>query len=221
MSAAHGEQVRILEEHHVEEGRSVNWWGMIFFIASEALIFANLIAAYLYLEIRGLQAGQPWVLPNGEALDFIYPLINTFILLSSSGTAIIAMRGVKRGNWRWVAGWLTVTMVLGLIFLGGQAYEYTNLFSQGFTLSSAGITKPLFNKAFGSAFFTLTGFHGLHVTVGIIFLLIVIIRTLRGHFNEKKHFAVEAVDMYWHFVDLVWVFVFSTVYLLPLLMGGK
>ncbi|MBO0780391.1 MAG: heme-copper oxidase subunit III [Ktedonobacteraceae bacterium] len=209
MSAAHGEQVRIVEEH-VEEGRSMHWWGMIFFIASEALIFANLIAAFLYLEIRGGQTGTPWLLPNGEHLDFWYPLVNTVILVASSFTLFPVKRNIRRGNWQGVAVWIGISIFLGAAFLGGQVYEYLNLIlNDKFSLATG---------AFGSGFFTLTGFHGLHVTIGIIFLLIVLIRALRGHFSEKKHFAIEAAEMYWHFVDIVWIFVFSTVYLLPQLL---
>lgn len=205
MSISHGEQVRV-SEGHGGEGRSLGWWGMIFFITSEALIFANVIAAYLYLEIR---QGR-WVLPSGEHLDVLFPAINTVILLASSGPVILARAGIARGNKRALVWGLLGTIILGSIFLSGQAYEYTNLFGQHFT--------PQY-QVFGSAFFTLTGFHGLHVTIGVIFLLICLIRAIRGDFDEKKHFAVEAGEMYWHFVDLVWVVVFSTVYLLPLALG--
>lgn len=209
MSAVHGEQVRVLEEHG-QVGRSINWWGMIFFIASEALIFANLIAAFLYLEVRNLNTpGGTWLLPNGDKLDAIYPAINTVILLASSFPARQAGIGAARGQRKRLIAGLAGTILLGVIFLGGQLYEYTNLFSEGFTISY---------KAFGSAFFTLTGFHGLHVTIGVIFLTICLIRSIRGDFSAKKHFAVEAAEMYWHFVDVVWIIVFSTVYLLPLLL---
>jgi cytochrome c oxidase subunit III len=207
MSIAHGEAIRTLEEHGEEDGRGLNWWGMIFFITSEALIFANLIAAYLYLEIR---QPEPWRLPNGDHLDILFPAINTVILLSSSIPAHIAGLGIAKGNRRNLILGLIGAIVLGSIFLGGQAYEYTNLFGMNFTPSY---------QVFGSSFFTLTGFHGLHVTVGLIFLIIVLLRSLRGDFTAKKHFAVEAAEMYWHFVDGVWVFVFSTVYLLPLIRG--
>ncbi len=208
MSTVQGEPITAAAEHQIV-GRSVNWWGMIFFITSEALIFANLIAAYLYLEIRNGSA-NPWRLPTGEHLDYYYPLFNTFILLASSIPAILARRGAVSGNRRQMLGGLLGTIILGSTFLGGQVYEYTNLFSQNFT--------PQY-KVFGSAFFTLTGFHGLHVTIGVLFLLICLIRGLRGDFTPKHHFAVEAAEMYWHFVDLVWVVVFSTVYLLPLVLG--
>ena len=210
MSVAHGEQLGTLEEHGEEpEGRSINWWGMIFFITSEALIFANFIAAYLYLEIR---TGN-WKLPT----ELTYPLINTFILLGSSIPVRIAGAGIAKGNQRNLKLGLSLTILMGAAFLGGQVYEYSGLFGQNFTPQSNNIAG--LPAVFGSAFFTLTGFHGLHVTIGLIILLIVLLRSLRGDFTAKKHFAVQAAEMYWHFVDGVWVAVFSLVYLLPLLRG--
>ena len=207
MSAAHGEQVRLLEEH-VEVGRGINWWGMIFFIASEALIFANLIAAFLYLEIRN--PASVWRLPSGEQLDWKYALGNTAILLASSVPIRIAGAGIANGKRRNLILGLIGTIILGSIFLSLQINEYVTLLRGGFNIQ---------HGVFGSAFFTLTGFHGLHVTIGLMFLIICLIRTLRGDFTEKKHFAVEAGEMYWHFVDIAWIFVFSVVYLLPLLRG--
>ncbi|HVB75679.1 MAG TPA: heme-copper oxidase subunit III [Ktedonobacteraceae bacterium] len=202
MSVAHGEQVGTIEEHGQEGGRSINWWGMIFFITSEALIFANFIAAYLYLEIRN----GNWQLPT----DLTYPLINTFILLASSIPVRIAGAGIAKGNQRNLKIGLFFTALMGAIFLGGQVYEYTGLFGQHFTPQAT---------IFGSSFFMLTGFHGLHVTVGVLFLVICLLRSLRGDFTAKKHFAVQAAEMYWHFVDGVWVIVFSLVYLLPHIRG--
>src|SRR5579863_7916843 len=115
MSVAHGEHVGTGEEHGQGE-RSINWWGMIFFIASEALIFANFIAAYLYLEIRN----GNWQLPT----DLTYPLINTFILLASSIPVRIAGAGIAKGNQRNLKIGLFFTALMGAIFLGGQVYEY-------------------------------------------------------------------------------------------------
>lgn len=216
MSIVHGEQVRVLEEHVGEVGRGINWWGMIFFISSEALIFANLIAAYLYLEVRsnnGVSSGAidvtKWVLPSGGQLDWRYPLFNTIILLLSSVPVIWARSSIAKGQQRPLIIGLSLTIIMGLVFLGGQVYEYTNLIHDGFTITY---------RSFGSAFFLLTGFHGLHVSIGVLFLIICLIRAIRGDFTEKKHFTIEAGEMYWHFVDLVWVVVFSTVYLLPLLL---
>ncbi|GAC1377916.1 MAG: hypothetical protein NVSMB33_00690 [Ktedonobacteraceae bacterium] len=213
MSTVQGEPIAASVEHQVA-GRSLNWWGMIFFIASEALIFANLIAAYLYLEIRN-DATMPWKLPTGEHLDYLYPLFNTFILLLSSIPVRFAGAGIAKGNRRNLVIGLLLTILLGAIFLGGQVYEYGNLFN---TCAGGQCFTPQY-QVFGSAFFTLTCFHGLHVTVGVIFLLICLLRSLRGDFSAKNHFAVEAAEMYWHFVDIVWVIVFSTVYLLPLIRG--
>src|SRR5712692_1430071 len=187
MSIVHGEEVRTLEEHGESPGRSIGWWGMIFFISSEALIFANIIAAYLYLEIRN----GSWQLPT----ELLIPLLNTFILLSSSIPAHIAGTGIAKGNQRNLKIGLLLTIILGSIFLGGQAYEYSGLFGQNFTPQAT---------VFGSSFFTLTSFHGLHVTVGLIFLIIVLLRSLRGDFTAKKHWAAQAGEMYWHFVDGVW-----------------
>ena len=210
MSVAHGEQLRTLEEHGEEpEGRSINWWGMIFFITSEALIFANLIAAYLYLEIR---TGN-WRLPT----ELTYPLINTFILLGSSIPVRFAGAGIVKGNQRNLKLGLLFTVLMGAAFLGGQISEYSGLFGQHFTPQGNNLAG--LPAVFGSAFFTLTGFHGLHVTIGLLILIIVLLRSLRGDFTAKKHFAVQAAEMYWHFVDGVWVVVFSMVYLLPLLRG--
>jgi cytochrome c oxidase subunit 3 len=208
MSTVQGDPVVGAVEHEVA-GRSLGWWGMIFFITSEALIFANLIAAYLYLEIRDMNGQWSFKLPSGDYLDFIFPLFNTFILLASSIPVRIAGAGIAKGNRRNLVLGLIGTIILGSIFLGGQAYEYTNLIAANFTVQY---------KVFGSAFFSLTGFHGLHVTIGVLFLVICLIRSLRGDFTAKDHFAVQAGEMYWHFVDFVWVVVFSTVYLLPLLL---
>ncbi len=212
MSVAHGEQVRILEEHGEEGGHGIDWWGMIFFITSEALIFANIIAGYLYLEVRQ----GSWVLPNGDHLlgPDIYTLIliiNTIILFSSSIPARLFGRALAQGDQSRLKRYLITTAIMGAIFVGLQfGVEYPHLISLGFTPQT---------NIFGSSFFTLTGFHGLHVTVGVIFLVICWLRALRGDFTGKRHFAVEAVEMYWHFVDGVWVVVFTVVYLLPLIRG--
>jgi cytochrome c oxidase subunit 3 len=209
MSVVHGADPLTEAAEHEVAGRSNAWWGMIFFIASEALIFANLIAAYLYLEIRDYGTAFAFRLPNGDHLEVILPIINTVILLSSSLPARFAGASIARGKQRNFVLGLIGTIILGAIFLSLQAYEYTGLFSQNFTIAY---------KTFGSAFFTLTGFHGLHVTIGLIFLIIILIRAIRGDFTANRHFAAQAAEMYWHFVDGVWIVVFTTVYLLPLLI---
>src|ERR1700720_442927 len=117
MSLVHREQVGTIEEHGNEGGRSMNWWGMIFFISSEALIFANLIAAYLYLEIRN----GNWQLPS----ELWFPLVNTFILLGSSFPVHFAGTNAAKGNMRNVKIGFLATIIMGAIFLGGQIYEYS------------------------------------------------------------------------------------------------
>src|SRR5260370_20398559 len=156
MSIAYTGEVSTPGEHEELAGRGINWWGMAFFIASEALIFANLIAAYLYLEIRN----GNWQLPT----ELWFPVVNTFILLGSSFPAHFAGTNAAKGNMRNVKIGFLATIIMGAIFLSGQIYEYSGLFGKNFTPQAT---------VFGSSFFTLTGFHGVHVTVGLIFLLIV------------------------------------------------
>jgi heme/copper-type cytochrome/quinol oxidase subunit 3 len=207
MSIAHKEQSISMsgEVPHVES-RGLGWWGMVFFIASEALLFANLIAGYLYLRVR---AGT-WPPPGGPILEKPFLVgggnylivINTVILLGSSVPMIFAGRASRRGNMRWVPWLILLTIVMGVTFLSLQAVEYvTNGFNVG-------------DGLVGSTFYTLTGFHGAHVTVGVIFLLVNFFRALRGQFTKEKHFSLQAGEMYWHFVDIVWIFLFTLVYLI-------
>jgi cytochrome c oxidase subunit III len=180
------------------QGRSINWWGMLAMISSEVIFFANLIIGYLYLRVR---AGQ-WPPQGIEPLELLLPTINTAILLSSALPMHGAHLAIRRGDRKGMQKGLILTAVLGMIFISGQAWEYTHA---PFSLKSG---------TFGSTFFTLTGFHGLHVIVGIILIWICFFRSLRGSFNREHHFGVEAATMYWHFVDAVWVILFGVLYLL-------
>jgi cytochrome c oxidase subunit III len=200
MSAAVSPTETHAEGEHTT-GRSYGWYGMVFFLASEAIFFANLIASYLYLRIRTTGGGEAWI-PSGVEFDMTLPLINTFVLLSSSFPMHYAARAITRGNKRGLAIGLILTVILGSIFLSGQAWEYTHA---NFNPSTG---------VFGSTFFTLTGFHGAHVTVGVIFLLICFLRSLRGDYTKDRHFSVNAAEMYWHFVDAVWVLLFIVLYVL-------
>src|SRR5262245_44367104 len=182
------------------EGRPFGWYGMVFFLASEAFFFANLIAAYLYLRV---EHGAPFA--DKEKLNIPLVIVNTVVLVSSSFVLTWAVGGLKRGNNRRLAIGIGLTALLGLIFLGVQAYEYTALVSEGLTVSSS---------IFGSAFFTLTGFHFAHVSFGVLLLTVGLFRSLRGHFTEERHFGLTATEMYWHFVDVVWVVLFLTVYII-------
>lgn len=181
------------------QGRSIQWWAMVFMIASEVVFFTNLIVGYLYLRVR---AGQ-WPPQGAPELHHTFPTINTVILLLSAVPMHGAHLAIRRGDRRGMQIGLALAGVLGTIFMLGQAYEYTHA---DFTLKTG---------VFGSTFYTLTGFHGLHVIVGILIIFSCLIRSLfKRQFNREHHFAIEAAAMYWHFVDAVWIIVFAVVYLL-------
>jgi heme/copper-type cytochrome/quinol oxidase subunit 3 len=182
------------------EGRPFGWYGMVFFLASEAFFFANLIAAYLYLRV---EHGSSYT--EKELLNIPLVIVNTVILVSSSFVLTWAVGGLKRGNNRRLAIGIGLTALMGLIFLSVQAYEYMALVNEGLTVSSS---------IFGSAFFTLTGFHFAHVSFGVLLLTVGLFRSMRGHFTEERHFGLTATEMYWHFVDVVWVVLFLTVYII-------
>ncbi len=188
-------------ESEATTARPLGWYGMVFFIASEAVFFANLIASYLYLRIR---AGG-WPPPADVAFHFelnkVLVGVNTVILLSSSIPMHLAGRAARQGKRGALTGYLFATVLLGVTFLGIQLYEFTH--------SSFGPQSGVF----GSTFYTLTGFHGAHVTAGALFLIVCMVRAARGDFTAKKHFAVQAAEMYWHFVDVVWIVLFSVLYL--------
>jgi cytochrome c oxidase subunit 3 len=181
------------------EGRPFGWYGMVFFLASEAFFFANLIASYLYLRV---EHGASFL--DKEKLNIPLAAVNTVVLVSSSFVLMWALGGLKRGDNRRLAIGIALTALLGLIFLGVQGYEYMALVDEGLTVSSS---------IFGSAFFTLTGFHFAHVSFGVLLLLVCFFRSTRGHFTEGHHFGLTATEMYWHFVDVVWVILFATLYI--------
>ena len=188
-------------EESTAKGRPIAWYGMVFFIASEAVFFANLIASYLYLRVR---AGS-WPPPPFAGkihLDLSLAAVDTVILLASSFPMHWAARSISRGDKRNLTRGLLLTAILGTAFLTGQMWEYTHA---DFGPSTG---------TFGSTFFTLTGFHGAHVTAGVLFLLVAFFRSARGDFSKDKHFAVNAVEMYWHFVDAVWIVLFTVLYIL-------
>ncbi len=172
--------------------------GLWFFIASESLFFGVLIGSYLYLRVR---AGV-WPPPGAPERDLVIPILNTVVLFMSGATMHSAHLSIRQGNASMMRGGILATLVLGAAFLGGQAWEYTHA---GFSLSSG---------LLGSSFFTLTGFHGAHVMVGLIFLALVLWRASQGTYTQARHLGVEASALYWHFVDVVWVAVFTVVYIL-------
>jgi heme/copper-type cytochrome/quinol oxidase subunit 3 len=179
------------------DNRKLGVWTLL---GSEAVFFSALIVTYIVM--RGKSVSGP--LPH-EALDVPLTAVNTFVLICSSLTMVTALAAIQRGDARGLRRWLITTGVLGLAFLSGQATEFTMLFQKGLSLSS---------NLFGATFFTLTGFHGAHVFAGVIWISFVLARTFRGGVTRDNHIAVELVGLYWHFVDLVWIIIFTVVYLI-------
>jgi cytochrome c oxidase subunit III len=179
-------------------GRSMQWWAMATFIASEAIFFATLISSYLFLRFS-LPVWPPKGLPHLGSDTLIF---NTVMLLASGIPQHMASQAIARGDRKNHQRFTIAAMVLGALFLLGTAWEYTH----------AGFTPE--DGVYGSTFFTVTGFHASHVTVALIFLLITFIRSIRGSFTPEHHFGVEAATMYWHFVDAVWIAIVITIYLL-------
>ena len=201
-------------------------WSMSWFIFSEVMFFSAFFGALFYARALAM----PWlgdldhrtllwpdftpVWPNlgpGEIAEpfqaigpWPIPTLNTALLLTSGVTLTIAHHALKDNRRGSTAFWLLITVLLGFIFLGFQAYEYIHAYRDLNLKLSSGI--------FGSTFFMLTGFHGFHVLVGSIMLLVIWLRVLRGHFTPERHFAFEAVAWYWHFVDVVWLGLFIFVY---------
>jgi cytochrome c oxidase subunit III len=193
--------LREREAGHRPGGISSSLLGMVLFIASEVMFFGGLFGAYF--TIRSAAAHWP---PEGTPhLATWYAAILTVTLVSSSVTMQFGVWAIRRNDQRRLVLWLVVTLVLGVAFLAGQANEYRQLIEEGMTLSSG---------VFGSTFFTLTGFHGAHVAGGAVFILIVLLRARSGQFTARHHDTVEMASYYWHFVDVVWIGLFSTIYLL-------
>ncbi len=186
---------------HRSAGMPTPLLGMLLFIASEVMFFGGLFAAYF--NSRAMHQGA-WVPPPpAEPLDVLpIALPITIILISSSFTMQLAVWAIRRGEQQKMRFWIAVTLALGIIFLGGQLYDYSQL---GFGISDG---------IFGTTFYTLTGFHGAHVFAGAVGLTILLARAIQGQFSQRNHVAVEAISMYWHFVDVVWIALFSTLYIL-------
>ena len=181
-------------------GVSTTKFAIWLFLASEVMFFAGLIGAYIVLRT----SAPAW--PKVSGLLNV-PLVagNTFILIISSVTMVRAFAAIEAGDQKGLRTMLVATAALGTLFLSIQAIEWTALIREGTTASS---------EIFGSTFFTLTGFHGLHVLGGVIWLLFVIAKAFRGGFNQAEHGGVELMGLYWHFVDVVWIFLFTIVYLI-------
>ena len=187
-------------------------FGMLTFLASEAMLFAGLIAAYVVL--RGAAGWSHGYRPEGApALPWVLTGINTCFLVLSSVTCIIAERQVVRGQRATLM--LFVTMLLGGTFVAVQAREWTNLYHEHMWFNSTGDGEFL-NKGhvYSSNFFLLTGFHGMHVFIGVCLLGVTVVKSFFGEFNPQHYSFLDCVALYWHFVDVVWLFLFTVLYLL-------
>lgn len=172
--------------------------GMWLFLASEVMFFGGLISAFLHYKLNNpsLESGL---------LDVLLVGGNTFVLLTSSYTVVMALAAARAGNPAGLVRNLLLTAVLGAAFLAGQGYEFASLIREGMTPTSS---------VFGSSFFTLTGFHGLHVLVGLLWALRNLAKALRGGFDQGRSLGVEIFGLYWHFVDIVWIVLFTVIYLI-------
>jgi cytochrome c oxidase subunit 3 len=183
--------------------------GMWVFLLSEVMFFTALIGSYIILRSSHPEAfAEP-----GEVLNVPLTAFNTFVLICSSVTMVKAFAAIENGDQGGLRRWLLATVGLGAFFLGVQAYEYAKLASHGFVprvASYHAAGEPLY----GATFYTLTGFHGAHVTLGVLAMIWITTRAFRGKYTQESHGGVEAMGLYWHFVDLVWIILFTIVYLI-------
>jgi len=189
------------DHHATSTGLSNNKLGMWVFLGSECLLFGGLMSTYLLYKNRTLTGPSP-----AELYDIPFTSVTSFILLMSSLTMVLSLSAVQRDDQDNAKLWMLTTALLGMTFLAAQVYEFTVFVEEGmgFTTSVS-----------SSAFFTLTGFHGVHVFIGVLMLMSLFVMTVRGRLHSGNSETVEIVGLYWHFVDLVWVIIFTIIYLIP------
>ena len=175
----------------------IGFWA---FLGSECLFFGTLISTYMVYKGAVVEGPVP-----REILNIPLTSVSTFVLLMSSLAMVLALEAVQAARRGAALGWLAAVIVLGITFLGFQAYEFTNFVGEGLTIQ---------RNIFGSTFFVLTGFHGAHVTVGVIWLTTLLIMAARGKLPPAKALNVEIAGLYWHFVDIVWIVIFTFIYLI-------
>jgi len=187
-------------------GISNNKLAMWLFLGSDCLLFGALISTFL-LYRTNISDNTPYEEP-AEVFDIPFTSLSSFVLLMSSLTMVLALSAVNRGEERNGRIWLLTTAFLGMVFIGGQVFEFTEFYSvKGLGYST---------NTWTSAFYTLTGFHGVHVSVGILLLLGTVFGTRNSGLGKEKSETVELVGLYWHFVDIVWVIIFTVIYLIPI-----
>jgi cytochrome c oxidase subunit 3/cytochrome o ubiquinol oxidase subunit 3 len=174
---------------------------MWLFLGSECLLFGALISTYVLYRGRSLEGPFP-----NDVFDIPYTSVSSFVLLASSLTMVLALSSAQQGDMGRMRLWLLATAMLGMTFVGGQVYEFTVFAHEGLYLT---------RNLFSTTFFVLTGFHGVHVTVGIMMLLSLVGMSYARRLPDDPSFPVEMVGLYWHFVDIVWIVIFTVVYLVP------
>jgi cytochrome c oxidase subunit 3 len=195
---------------HVSWGKTMMW----IFLLSDTFIFSCFLVGYMSVRMT---TAVPWPIPSevfaltiwGEHIPLILIAIMTFVLITSSGTMAMAVNCGYRRQRKKAGILMLITALLGLCFVGMQAFEWTKLIEEGVRPWG----NPMGAVQFGASFFMITGFHGLHVSIGVIYLVTVALKVLRGDYEERGYEIVEITGLYWHFVDLVWVFIFAFFYL--------
>ncbi len=177
--------------------RKIAMWA---FLGSECLFFGSLITTFLVYRTRVGDGPSA-----SDVFDIPFTSVSSFILLMSSLTMVLAHYSSVRKDWRQMRVWLLATALLGMVFLAGQVFEFTEFVDHGLTVT----TSP-----FGSSFFVLTGFHGAHVAIGVLMLVATAFMSYSGRLSDGEGMNVEIIGLYWHFVDIVWIVIFTVVYLL-------
>lgn len=185
---------------HHEEGMSRGMAGMVLFIASEVMLFGGLFACYFYVRNQASE----WPPAGVHVAEWEIAAILTAVLISSSVLAHIGILGLKAGNQNLFKLGILLAIVLGTAFIGGQIYEWFMLMDHGLNAGSG---------VYGSTFYVITGFHGAHVIAGLAMLVVVFVRATQNDFTPRRHVFADAAVLYWHFVDVIWVFVFAVLYL--------
>jgi heme/copper-type cytochrome/quinol oxidase subunit 3 len=191
------------EVHHTTTGISHNKLMMWSFLASDCMFFGTFIM--MYMVFRPDMADLGALGPN-ELLNIPFSSLMTFVLLMSSLAFVLGLSALQRGNEAGMRVWLTTTAILGLLFLGGEAFEYYSFYDHGLSLGT---------NVFGTSYFVLTGFHKFHVLIGVIWLLGIVAMSYRGQVPKERSEMVEIAGLYWHFVDIVWIVIFTFVFLVP------
>lgn len=184
--------------------------GMWVFLLSEVMFFTSLIGAYIILRFAH---PDQFALP-GEVLNVPLTAANTFLLICSSVSMVKAFAAITQGDQKGLKFWLLMTILMGASFVGVQVYEYFELASHGFVPVATSYAAEHGAPLYGATFYTMTGFHGAHVTIGVLCLIFVYFRARAGKYSAESYGGVEIIGLYWHFVDLVWIILFTIVYLI-------